>query len=142
MKYFSPQATEQTPKCEKFSDSDMVANMMRAMPESWQNDLLKSAKGNMPETTRKPETHVTKKCRKWNADGTPKNKESSHKDKKAHKAFAQLKSKTEYNKKLLKKLLKKTSPARRVRSVTLMTLPIQTVILLEGVGPVAQRNYM
>jgi hypothetical protein len=52
MKYFSPQATEQTPKCEKFSDSDMVANVIRAMPESWQNDLLKSVKGNMPETTR------------------------------------------------------------------------------------------
>jgi hypothetical protein len=30
----------------------MVANVMRAMPESWQNDLLKSVKGNMPETTR------------------------------------------------------------------------------------------
>jgi hypothetical protein len=35
MKYYSPQATEQTTKCEKFSDSDMVANVMRAMPESW-----------------------------------------------------------------------------------------------------------
>jgi hypothetical protein len=44
MKYYSPQATEQTTKCEKFSDSDMVANVMRAMPESWQNDLLKSVK--------------------------------------------------------------------------------------------------
>ena len=32
--------------------SDMVANVMRAMLESWQNDLLKSVKGNMPETTR------------------------------------------------------------------------------------------
>jgi hypothetical protein len=53
MKYYSPQATEQTTKCDKFSDSDMVANVMRAMPESWQNDLLKSVKGNMPETTRK-----------------------------------------------------------------------------------------
>ena len=88
-------------------------------------------------------SHVTDQCHKWNADGTLKNKEGSHdKEKKAHKAFIQLKSKTEYNKKLLKKLLKKTSPARRVRSVTLMTLPIRTVILLEGVGPVAQRNYM
>jgi hypothetical protein len=174
MKYFSP------PKCEKFSDSDMVANVMLAMPESWQNDLLKSVKGNMPETTRKllplfelieksppttapkggdnargksthggraakkryadnsdlrvprkkpcfqynkckhceryggkPETHVTEKCRKWNADGTPKNKESSHKDKKAHKALAQLKSKTEYNENLLKKLLKKSKPSKK-----------------------------
>jgi hypothetical protein len=145
MKYYRSQATEQTTKCEKFSDSDMVANMMRAMPETWQNDLLKSVKGNMPETTRKllplfelieksppttapkggdnikgksthgggaakkhsvdnsdlrvlrkkpcfqynkckhckryggkPETHLTEKCRKWNADGTPKNKESPH----------------------------------------------------------------
>jgi hypothetical protein len=49
MKYFCPQATEQTPQCENFSDSDMVANVMCAMPESWQNDLLKSFKGNMPE---------------------------------------------------------------------------------------------
>jgi hypothetical protein len=31
----------------------MVANVMSAMPESGQNDLLKSVKGNMPETTRK-----------------------------------------------------------------------------------------
>ena len=183
MKYYSPQATEQTTKCEKFSDSDMVANVMRAMPESWQNDLLKNVKGNMPETTRellpllelieksppttapkggdnakgksnhgggaakkrstdnsdlrvprkkprfqynkckhcdkydgKPETHVTEKCRKWNADGTPKNKESSHKDKKAHKAFAQLKSKTEYNEKLLKKLLKKNRSNKKKTS--------------------------
>jgi hypothetical protein len=184
MKYYSPQATEQTTKCEKFSDSDMVANVMRAMPESWQNDLLKSVKGNMPEMTRellplfelieksppttapkggdnakgksnhgggaakkrstdtsdlrvprkkarfqynkcrhcekyggKPETHVTDKCRKWNADGTPKNKESSHsKDKKAHKAFASLKSKTEYNEKLLKKLLKKNKSDKRKKS--------------------------
>jgi hypothetical protein len=29
----------------------MVANVMHAMPESWQNDLLKSVKGNMPKTT-------------------------------------------------------------------------------------------
>jgi hypothetical protein len=42
MKHFSPQATDKTPQCEKFSDADMVANVMRAMPESWQNDLLKS----------------------------------------------------------------------------------------------------
>lgn len=184
MKYFSPQATEHTPKCEKFSDGDMVANIMRAVPESWQNDLLKSVKGNMPETTRellplleliekappttapkggdnakgnsnhgggqgkkrstdtsdlriprkkarfqynkckhcekfggKPETHVTEKCRKWNADGTLKNKESSHgKDKKAHKAFASLKSKTEYNEKLLKKLLKKSKSDKKKKS--------------------------
>jgi hypothetical protein len=180
MKYFSPQATEQTTKCEKFSDSDMVANVMLAMLESWQHDLLKSVKGNMPATTRKllplcelveksppttapkggdnvkgksthgggaakkrsadnsdlrvphkkprfqynkckhcerygrkPETHVTEKCCKWNADGTPKNKESSHKDKKAHKAFARLKSKTEYNEKLLKKLLKKRKSSKK-----------------------------
>jgi hypothetical protein len=53
MKHFSPQATDKTPQCEKFSDLDMVANVMRVMPESWQNDLLKSVKGNMPEMTRK-----------------------------------------------------------------------------------------
>ncbi len=56
---------------------------------------------------------MTEKCCKWNADGTPKNNESSHKDKKAHKAFAQLKSKTEYNKKLLKKLLKKSKSSKK-----------------------------
>jgi hypothetical protein len=116
-------------------------NVMRAVPESWQNDLLKSVMGNMLQTTRKllplfeliekspptkapkggdsakgksnqeggaakkkrltdhsdprvprkkarfqynkckhcekyggkPKAHVTDKCRKWNADGTPKN---------------------------------------------------------------------
>jgi hypothetical protein len=184
MKHYSPHATELTPVCEKFSDADIIANIMHAMPESWQNDLLKSVKGNMPETTRellplleliekapptiapkggdgakgksthgggaakkrsadtsdlrvprkkarfsynkckhcekyggKPETHVTEKCRKWNADGTLKNKESSHsKDKKAHKAFASLKSKTEYNEKLLKKLLKKSKSDKKKKS--------------------------
>jgi hypothetical protein len=53
MKHFSPQATDKTPHCEKFSDADMVAHLMCAMPESWQNDLLMSVKGNMPEMTRK-----------------------------------------------------------------------------------------
>jgi hypothetical protein len=51
-----------------------------------------------------------------NADGTLKNKESSHKEKKAHKAFAQLKSKTEYNEKLLKKLLKKDKSSKKKKS--------------------------
>jgi hypothetical protein len=46
MKHFSPQATDKTPQCEKFSDADMVANVRHC-------DLLKSVKGNMPETTRK-----------------------------------------------------------------------------------------
>jgi hypothetical protein len=88
----------------------------------------------------KPETHPTDKCRKWNADGTPKNKEGSHgKEKKVHKAFAQLKSKTEYNKKLLKK---QPSPTRKRKASVLMTFPIPTVILLEGVGRVAQRIHM
>jgi hypothetical protein len=163
----------------------MVANIMSAKPESWQNDLLKSVKGNMPIKTTcklvplfeliekspptkapkggdsakgksnqgggaakkrstdhsdprvprkkarfqynkckhcekydgKPETHVTEKCRKWNADGTPKNKEGSHgKEKKVHKAFAQLKSKTELNEKLLKRLLKKTKSNKKKKS--------------------------
>jgi hypothetical protein len=53
MKHFSPQTTDKTPQCEKFSDVDMVAKVMRTMPEFWQSDLLKSVKGNMPETTRK-----------------------------------------------------------------------------------------
>jgi hypothetical protein len=111
MKHFSPQATDKTPQCEKFSDSDMVANVMRAIPESWQNDLLKSVKGNIPET------HVTDKCCKWNTDGTPKNKEGSHgKEKKVHKAFAQLKSKSQLNEKLLKKLLKKTKSNKKKKS--------------------------
>jgi hypothetical protein len=47
MKHYSPHTTELTPVCEKFSDADMIANIMRAMPESWQNDLLKSVKGNI-----------------------------------------------------------------------------------------------
>jgi hypothetical protein len=51
MNHFSPQTPDKTPQCEKFSDVDMVANVMRAMPESWKNDLFKSVKGNMPETT-------------------------------------------------------------------------------------------
>jgi hypothetical protein len=85
---------------------------------------------------------VTDQCHKWNADGTLKNKEGSHdKEKKAHKAFIQLKSKTEYNKKLLKKLLKKDKSTRR-RAIVLMTLPIWTAILPERMGKVAQRNYM
>jgi hypothetical protein len=37
-------ATELTPQCEKLSDADMIANV--------KNDLLKSVKGNMPESTR------------------------------------------------------------------------------------------
>jgi hypothetical protein len=65
----------------------------------------------------KPKTHVTEKCRKWNADGTTKNKGGSHgKEKKVHKTFAQLKSKTELNKKLLKKLLKKTKSNKKKKS--------------------------
>jgi hypothetical protein len=59
---------------------------------------------------------VTEKCRKWNVDGTPKNKESPRKDKKAHKAFAQLKSKTEYHEKLLKKLLNKDKSNKKKTS--------------------------
>jgi hypothetical protein len=59
---------------------------------------------------------VTDKCCKWNADGTPKNKEGSHgKEKKVHKAFAQLKSKTEHNEKLLE-ILKKTKSNKKKKS--------------------------
>jgi hypothetical protein len=53
MKHYSPHATELTPVYEKFADSDMIGNIMPAMLESWQNDLLKSVKGNIPETTGK-----------------------------------------------------------------------------------------
>jgi hypothetical protein len=38
------------PVCKKFADLDMIAIIMPAMPKSWQNDLLKSVKGNIPET--------------------------------------------------------------------------------------------
>jgi hypothetical protein len=59
---------------------------------------------------------VTDKCRKWNADGTPKNKEGSHgKEKKV------LKSKTKHNEKLLKKLLKKTKSNKKKKVSVLMT---------------------
>ena len=180
MKYYSPQATEKTPKCAKYDDLDMVPNIMRALPESWQNDLLKSVQGNLPESTRellpllelieksppstapvksdnpkgasggtskkregatvegripkkarfagkpncklcekhggKPETHATDKCRKWNADGTLKKFEKRDKDKKVHKAFAQLKSKFDENTKTLKKLLKKDSKKAKKKS--------------------------
>jgi hypothetical protein len=87
---------------------------------------------------------VTDKCRKWNADGTLKNKECSDgKEKIAHKAFAQLKSKTEYNEKLLiRNSLRRTSAVRRRGVILLMTLPILTAIPPEGMGRVAQRNYV
>ncbi len=52
MKYYSPQSTENTVKCKKFADADMVSCIMHALPEAWQNDLLKSVQGNLPETVR------------------------------------------------------------------------------------------
>ena len=52
MKYYSPQSTENTVKCEKFSHTDMVLCTMHALPEAWQNDLLKSVQGNLHETIR------------------------------------------------------------------------------------------
>ena len=180
MRFYSPQATERTIKCVKFDDYEMVANIMRGLPESWQNDLLKSVRGELPETTRdliplleliekspptptipkkekpvetpavggtskkrhgggasgsrkkarfvynkcklcekhggKPETHATEKCRRWNADGTAKSFETGKKDKKAHKAYAQLQSKFDKNNQLLKKLLKKEAKKDKKRS--------------------------
>jgi hypothetical protein len=52
MRFYSPKATEHTTKCEKYDDMTMVGNIMRTLPESWQNDLLKSVQGVTPETTR------------------------------------------------------------------------------------------
>jgi hypothetical protein len=52
MRFYSPKATEHTTKCEKYDDMTMVGNIMRTLPESWQNDLLKSVQGVQPETTR------------------------------------------------------------------------------------------
>ena len=52
MKYYSPQSTENTVKCKKFANPDMVWCIMHALPEAWQNDLLKSVQGNLPETVR------------------------------------------------------------------------------------------
>ncbi len=52
MKYYSPQSTENTVKCKKFANADMVSCIMQALPEAWQNDLLKSVQGNLPETIR------------------------------------------------------------------------------------------
>jgi hypothetical protein len=78
-----------------------------------------------------------------NADGTLKNKESSHKEKKAHKAFAQLLSpRLSITRNSSRNSLRRTSPARRRRAIILITLPILTAILPEGVGQVAQRNYV
>jgi hypothetical protein len=51
MRFYSPKATEHTIKTEKYDDMTMVGNIMRALPESWQNDLLKSVQGVTPETT-------------------------------------------------------------------------------------------
>jgi hypothetical protein len=52
MRFYSPKATEHTIKIEKYDDMTMVGNIMRTLPESWQNDLLKSVQGVTPETTR------------------------------------------------------------------------------------------
>ena len=52
MKYYSPQSTENTVKCKKLADADMISCIMPALPEAWQNDLLKSVQGNLPETVR------------------------------------------------------------------------------------------
>jgi hypothetical protein len=51
MRFYSWKATEHTIKTDKYDDMTMVGNIMRALPESWQNDLLKSVQGVTPETT-------------------------------------------------------------------------------------------
>ena len=62
----------------------------------------------------KPDTHSTEKCRKWNLNGTPKKPSKSEgNDKKANKAFAQMKSKFNAHEKLLKKLLKRKESKRK-----------------------------
>ncbi len=62
----------------------------------------------------KPDTHSTEKCRKWNMNGTPKKlSKSEGKDKKANKAFAQMKSKFDAHETLLKKLLKHKESKRK-----------------------------
>ena len=53
MKYYSPQSTENTVKGKTFADADMVLCIMCALPEAWQNDLLKSVQEKLPETVRK-----------------------------------------------------------------------------------------
>jgi hypothetical protein len=52
MCFYSPKATEHTIRTDKYDGMTMVGNIMRALPESWQNDLLKSVQGVTPETTR------------------------------------------------------------------------------------------
>jgi hypothetical protein len=52
MRFYSPKATEHTIKTEKYDNMTMVGNIMHTLPESWQNDLLKSVQGVTPETTR------------------------------------------------------------------------------------------
>ena len=183
MKYYSPRATELTEVTEKFSDAELVMCVMRALPEPWQNDLLKTVQGDAPESTRemlqllelieksppsmapakdnskakpaggenssskkrhggdqlgrvpkkpkkgskhcalcakhggKERTHNTDTCRKYNPDGTPKwtAKPSEKSDKKANKAFAQMKHTYDKNNKLLKKLLKKQAKKDKKR---------------------------
>ncbi len=62
----------------------------------------------------KPDTHSTEEVHKWNLNGTPKNPSKSEgKDKKANKAFAQIKSKFDAHEKLLKKLLKRKESKRK-----------------------------
>ena len=52
MRYYSPHATEMTTECKKFTDLELVSCILRALPEPWQNDLLKSVHGMLPESTR------------------------------------------------------------------------------------------
>jgi hypothetical protein len=49
--FYSLKATEHTIKADKYGNMTMVGNIMRALPKSWQNDLLKSIQGVTPETT-------------------------------------------------------------------------------------------
>ena len=65
----------------------------------------------------KEQTHNTDACFKWNSDGTPKEKKGVKSgEKKAKKAYAQMKHKLDENSKILKRLLKKEEKKSRKRS--------------------------
>ena len=50
-RYYSPNATEMTAECKKFTDLELVSCILHALPEPWQNHLLKSVHGMLPEST-------------------------------------------------------------------------------------------
>ncbi len=63
-----------------------------------------SAMCSLHQVSGKPVTHSTEKCCKWNTNGIPKKPSKFEgKVKKANKAFTQMTSKCDANKKLLKK---------------------------------------